>query len=114
MDESMNVGLDEEIFADLEEELKISDPNFNSDLLRSKVKNAMSEVKKARKYPAYYTEEQINRDMYEYYSNVRNIALYDYNLIGGEGEQSHSENGVSRSYIDRDKLFAGIIPISRF
>ena len=114
MDESMNVGLDEEIFADLEEELKISDPNFNSDLLRSKVKNAMREVKKARKYPAYYTEEQINRDMYEYYSNVRNIALYDYNLIGGEGEQSHSENGVSRSYIDRDKLFAGIIPISRF
>lgn len=114
MDESMNVGLDEEIFADLSEELKISDPNFNSNLLLSKVKNAMREVKKARKYPAYYTEEQINRDMCEYYSNVRNIALYDYNSIGGEGEQSHSENGVSRSYIDRNKLFAGIVPLSRF
>ena len=114
MDESMNVGLDEEIFADLSEELKISDPNFNSNLLLSKVKNAMREVKRARKYPDYYSEEQINQDMYEYFSNVRNIALYDYNLIGGEGEQTHSENGVSRSYTDRNKLFSGIIPISRF
>lgn len=113
MDESMNIGLDEEVFADLSEELKISDPNFNQNLLLSKVRNAIREVKKARKYPAYYTEEQINRDMYEYYSNIRNIALYDYNLIGAEGEQSHSENGVGRSYIDRNKLFAGIIPISR-
>ena len=76
MDKSMNIGLDEEIFADLAEELKISDPDFNSNLLLSKNKNAMREVKKARKYPAYYTDEQINSGL----ETLEKFALFLKNI----------------------------------
>lgn len=113
IDSGMSIGLEQEIVADLTAELSISDENFNPDLLLSKVRNALREVKKARKYPSYYTDSQIERDMYDYYSNVRNVALYDYNLIGAEGQTSSSENGTSRAYVERDKLFSGIIPLSK-
>lgn len=113
IDSEMNISLEQEIVADLTAELSISDGNFNADLLLSKVRSALREVKKARKYPLYYTDSQIERDMYDYYSNVRNIALYDYNLIGAEGQTSSSENGTSRAYVDRNELFSGIIPLSK-
>ena len=112
IDSSMTVGLEEEVFADLSAELSISDENFNETLL-SKVRNAMREVKRARNYPKSYTDSQIEADMYDYFSNIRNIALYDYNQIGADFEESHSENSVSRSWKDRDKLFCGICPFVR-
>lgn len=109
----MGENIEQEIVAELTAELSITDENFNSDLLLSKVRNALREVKKARKYPEYYTENQITKDVYNYYTNVRNIALYDYNLVGAEGQTSSNENGTSRSYIDRSDLFSGIIPLSK-
>lgn len=113
IDDEMAVSLEQEIVADLTAELSITDENFNENLLLSKVRNALREVKKARKYPSYYTESQIDKDMYDYYSNIRNIALYDYNLIGAEGQTASNENGTSRSYEDRDKYFSGIISLSK-
>lgn len=113
MDEVMTVGLEQELIADLTTELQIADENFNPMLLLSKVRNALREVKRARKYPESYSDSRIEHDMYDYYSNIRNIALYDYNKIGAEGEQSHSENSTNRSYVDRNSLFVGIIPLSR-
>lgn len=112
MDEAMGLTLQDEIIADLTLELG-AEPTFNADALRQKVINAIREVKKARKYPSYYTEEQIARDLYDFYSNVRNIALYDYNKIGGEFEQSHNENSVNRSFVDRNSLFGGVIPLCK-
>lgn len=113
IDSGMTAGLEQEIFADLSAELSVSDENFNETLLLSKVRNAMREVKRARNYPKSYSDSQIEQDMYDYFSNIRNIALYDYNLIGAEGQSSSGENGVSRSYVDRDKLFCGICPFVR-
>lgn len=109
----ITVGIEQEIFVDLSAELSVSDKNFNETLLLSKVRNAMREVKRARNYPKSYTDSQIETDMYDYFSNIRNIALYDYNQIGAEGQTSSSENGTSRSYVDRDKLFCGIFPFVR-
>lgn len=113
IDSGITVGLEQEIFADLSAELSISDENFNETLLLSKVKNAMREVKKARNYPKTYSNSQIEEDMYDYFSNIRNIALYDYNQIGAEGQSSSGENGTSRSYVDRNKYFCGICPFVR-
>lgn len=112
MDKAMSVGLEQEIIAELTIELQ-GDATFNADILAVKVRNAIREVRKARNYPKSYTEEQIQGDMHDYFSNIRNIALYDYNQIGGEFQQSNSEPGNSRTYIDRDKLFAGICPFVR-
>lgn len=108
IDSGMKVGLEEEIMADLTAELSLTDPNFSPALLLPKVRNAIREVKRARNYPASYTDAQIEADMYNYYSNVRNIALYDYNQIGGEFQTSYNENSNSGHWMDRNKLFAGI------
>ena len=105
--------LREEIVTDLTNELSIADDNFNPELLESKVRGAIREVLSARRYPRGYSEDAINEDMANYYSQIRNIALYDYNLIGNEGQKVSSENGISRTFVDRSSLFVGVLPIAR-
>lgn len=102
--------LKESIIDELTIELQ-GDSTFSSQILSVKVANAIREVKKARHYSNNHTEDMIAKDMENYYSNIRNIALYDYNQIGAEFESSHTGNGVTRSYTDRDSLFSGIIPM---
>lgn len=97
-----------EIVEDLTIELK-NDPTFSADILSVKVKNAVRDVKMKRNYiDTAYTDEQIANDLYNYYSVIKSVALYDYNQIGAEGEQSHSENSVSRSWVSRDELFKSV------
>ena len=49
--------------------------------------------------------------MERYYSIIRSVALYDYNQIGAEGQTSYSADGTSIRYLNRDKLFHGVVPI---
>lgn len=112
IDSGMSVGLQEELLADLTLELEDSD-NFNPKALLQKVVGAIREVKTARNYPIQYTFPQIEKDLYKYYSNIRNLALYDYNQIGAEFEESHSENSTNRKWTERKNMFNGILPLSR-
>ena len=105
--------MENELIEDLTAELQITDKRFDASLLEIKVRNAIKEVKRARNYPSHYTEQMIDDDMERFYSQIRNIALYDYEQIGAENETSHSENNISRSFVDRDKLFAGILPLAK-
>jgi hypothetical protein len=79
-------------------------------ILEEILTNAIKEIKQARRYPPNLTEYEIALDMANYEANVKKLASYDYGLLGGEGESSHSENGVSRSYFDRAKCFYGVLP----
>lgn len=100
--------LQNELVADLTAELK-SDPAFKDEILESKIKNAIRDVMMRRNYIATsYTDEQIARDLQNYYSVIKSVALYDYNQIGAEGQKSHMENSISRSWVDRDDLFKGV------
>lgn len=105
--------LEYELLEDLTEELSATDTKFKPELIKPKIKNAIKEVKRARNYPKHYTESAIAEDLGNYYSNIRSIALFDYNLIGGEFQESYSENGKSGSFVKRNSLFAGVIPLSR-
>lgn len=105
--------LESDILEDLTAELSETDKKFKQSLIIPKIKNAIREVRRARNYPKHYAESAIVEDLEKYYSNIRSIALFDYNMIGAEGQSSSSENGTSRNFIDRDKLFGGIIPLSR-
>lgn len=105
--------LEYELLEDLKEELSITDKKFKPEFIIPKIRNAIREVKQVRRYPKHYTESAIVEDLENYYSNIRNIALFDYNQIGGEFQKSNSEPGSSRSYVDRNSLFTGIIPLSR-
>ena len=100
------------IITELTTELQ-NETDFNAAILALKVNNAYREVKQARNYPKSYTEEMITDDMMNYYSNVKAIAMYDYNKVGAEGQTQYSADGESIHYVDRNKMFAGIIPIAR-
>lgn len=104
-----------ELVEDISAEISAAgDDKFNPDLLTSKVRNAIRDVKTARKYGAAYTEAMIEADLTEkYYSNIRSIAMYDYNQTGAEGQTQYSADGTSIHYVSREKLFSGIIPMGR-
>ena len=103
----------EEIFEELKTELTITEGDkFNESLLISKVNSAYRAVKTARKYPLSYTDAMIEHDMEKYYTQVRDIALYDYNQIGAEGQTQFTQDGVTVHYLERDKLFYGVLPIA--
>lgn len=113
MDATLLLGLQEELVADLTEELK-NDPNFNAGILEKKVKTAIKEVMLRRNYEATsYTDERIVSDLENYYSVIKNVALYDYNQSGAEGQISHDENGISRTWTDRNNLFKGVVAFVR-
>lgn len=103
-------GLVDEIYDDLVKELDISEEADLSMILR-KIKNAYREVKVIRNYPDSYTDATIEKDMMKYYSNIHNLALYDYNQIGAEGELSHSDNTGSRSWANRNTCLEGVVAI---
>lgn len=99
-----------EIYDELATELGISEETDLSVLL-FKVKNAYREIKKIRNYPDNYTDGMIDKDMERYFSNIRNLAMYDYNQIGAEGELSHSDNTGSRSWANRNTCLEGVVAI---
>lgn len=101
-----------DIIEDLTTELKATDDQFDATLLEQKVVKAYRDVRSARKYPSYYSEAAIDSDMENYYTQVRDIALYDYNTIGIEWQKTNRENQVSREFIRRTSLFGGIVPLS--
>ncbi len=97
-----------EILEDLTTELGLTE---DSDLavLTSKIRNAYREVKRTRNYQSGHTQEFIDRDMEGFYSNIRELALYDFNQVGAEGQTSHSENGTSRVWKERRECLNGVV-----
>lgn len=90
-----------------------NEPMFNENILSVKIDDAIRAVKRTRRYPSSYTETMIDADMEKFYENVKDIARYDFNMIGVEGQSASTENGESRTYIDRNTLFRGIIPFAK-
>ena len=98
------------------EQLKIrlrqSDVSCESEdkYLEQLISQAEQAVRLYRNYPNNYTEEMIEKDMDKHSSIIVDLALYDYNQQGGEFQSSSSENGTSRSWIDRDKILGKVTP----
>lgn len=98
--------------ADILEELKIElEIKEESDLaiLEVKFRNAIREVKSARGYRSNHTTDFIDADLQNYIGQIKDLTMYDFNLIGGEGQSSHSENGIARNWKSREKCFNGIV-----
>lgn len=91
-----------------------NDDTFDSYAMKDKIESALNEVKESRRYPSYYIEEQIVKDLNKYSSTIKNVALYDYNQIGAEFQENHTENSVSRSWKKREELFRNVVPIATF
>ena len=103
-----------ELNSDLAAELTGSGVDVLTSVLAVKVKAVVRELLNIRNYEnSGMTDWDIERDIERYYTQCMNVARYDYNQLGAEGEDSHTENGISRKYIDRGKLWSGVVPFAK-
>ncbi len=107
------MALADEILADLGSELEVTDPDYNSAILSTKINIAIKKVTNARNYPEHYTQERINADLEKYYTQIRDIALYMYNNIGVDFDKNYTSNKMSREVISESELYRGINKIAR-
>ena len=107
-------ALIEELNTDLQAEIRGSGNVPLISVMQVKVKAVVRELLSIRNYElSGMTDEQATADLDRWYTQCLNVARYDYNQLGAEGEESHNENGISRKYVDRERLWAGVIPFAR-
>ena len=112
----MNDDTRAEIILDLCAVLGINAEQTEADdykLLIAKLNTAIRAIKSARNYPASYNDKKIADDLDNYYANIFDLTIYEYNQTGAEGEISHNENGTNRTYKSRTECFVGVIPFAR-
>lgn len=103
-----------ELNTDLAAEITGSGCEVLTSVLAIKVKAVVRELLNIRNYEnSGMTEAEIEKDINRYYTQCMNVARYDYNQLGAEGEDSHTENGISRKYIERSKLWSGAVPFAK-
>lgn len=115
-DEEKDVLTEETLINEILSELKIElEVESEQDilLLQSKIKGAVREVKQKRNYAGRYTEEYVVNDLQNYFSNIKNLAMYDYGMIGGEFQKSNSDNGISVSMESRDSILRVLCRLHR-
>ena len=89
------------------------DRKEDNPLLEQLINQATEDIKNKRRYPKDYTKEEIEEDLKKYESVLVNVVVYDRMKLGGDFQQSDSENGKSRTWVDRNTLFKEIYPIAR-
>lgn len=82
-------------------------------LLEQLISQAEADIRAKRMYPESYTEEKIAADMKKFKSVVVNLVVYDRSQAGENFMASYSENGVSRTWRDREDLFVGVFPFAK-
>lgn len=82
-------------------------------LLEQLISQAEADIRAKRMYPESYTEEKIASDMEKFQSVVVNLVVYDRSQAGENFMASYSENGVSRTWRDREDLFVGVFPFAK-
>ena len=88
----------------------VFDHKEDNPLIEQLIEQAQQEVMSRRMYPSRYTQEQINDDMKNYEGVIVNLAVYDKSQAGEAYMATYTENGVSRTWKDRENLLAGIYP----
>lgn len=89
------------------------DRKEDNPLLEQLINQATEDIKNKRRYPKDYTKEEIEEDLKKYESVLVNVVVYDRMKLGGDFQQSDSENRKSRTWVDRNTLFKEIYPIAR-
>lgn len=82
-------------------------------LLEQLISQAEADIRAKRMYPESYTEEKIAADMKKFQSVVVNLVVYDRSQAGENFMASYSENGVSRTWREREDLFVGVFPFAK-
>ena len=96
------------------EDKTVFDHKEDNPRIQQLIDQATQEVINRREYPESYTQERIDEDMKKYDGVIVNLAVYDHSQAGEAFMASYSENGVSRTWKDRESLFACVFPFVRF
>lgn len=88
----------------------VFDKKEEDPLLNQLIEQAKKEIAIKRMYPETYTEKDILSDLERFENNIVDLAVYDRSQAGEAYMESYSENGVSRSWKNRDDLFFGVYP----
>lgn len=65
----------------------------------------------AKRYPFGYTERDKETAVERYRDTIFAAAVYYWAKQGADGESSHSENGISRSYHSEADLYFDVVPM---
>lgn len=88
----------------------VFDDKEENPFIEQLIKEATDEVIGIRNYPDSYSEEQINDDLKKFERTIVDLVVYDHSQSGESYMASYSENGVSRNWVDRNKLLKDIYP----
>lgn len=80
-------------------------------LIEQLIEQSRQEIISLRNYPSSYTQEQIDNDVAKYENIIVNLTVYDHSQAGEAYMASYSENGISRNWVERNKLLTGVIPL---
>lgn len=88
----------------------VFDNKEENPLLNQLIEQAKKEIISRRMYPETYTDDDIAKDLKRFENNIVDLAVYDRSQAGEAYMASYSENGVSRSWKNREDLFFGVYP----
>lgn len=97
---------------DGENDVVVYDHKMENPLLKQLIKQCITKVKAARRYPSSYTEEMIERDLEQFEDVIIDTVVYYRSQAGESFMKSYSENGVSRTWVDSVTLYNTVLPIS--
>lgn len=66
-----------------------------------------------KRYPFGYTDEQKEAAVKRYQGMIFEATVYYWAKQGADGENSHSENSISRAYDSEDSIFFDILPMAK-
>lgn len=66
-----------------------------------------------RRYPFGYTDEEAIEAKSRYSADIDKAFVDMWNRMGADNEASHSENGVSRTYLDFESYFKDVVPVAK-
>ena len=67
----------------------------------------------SKRYPYGYTDAEKEKAVSKYRDTVFEAAVYYWAKQGADGENSHSENGISRSYQNEGDIYFDVVPMVR-
>ncbi len=98
---------------DTTSDVVVFDNKEDNPLIEQLIKQATEDVKNRRDYPDSYTDEMITEDLKKFEGVIVNLAVYDHSQAGENFMASYGENGVSRTWKDRESLFVGVFPFAK-
>ena len=91
----------------------VFDNKEDNPIIEQLIKQATEDVRTIRNYPDNYTDEMITEDLKQFEGVIVNLAVYDHSQAGEAFMASYNENGVNRTWRDRDSLFVGVFPFAK-